>query len=75
MSHSFPSLKSKEVISALKTFGFAERRSSGSHLIMKNANGKIVVVPMHKSKDIKRGTLFSIIKQAGLTLEEFQKIL
>lgn len=29
------------------------------------------LAPVHGSKDIKKGTLFSIIKQSGLTLEEF----
>lgn len=71
-----PGLKGKEVIKALKKVGFVERRTTGSHCILKNSStGKIVVVPLHGSKDIKRGTLFGIIKQAELAAEEFVGLL
>lgn len=74
--HHLPSLKGKEVIKALKKIGFIERRITGSHSILKNpATGKIVPVPLHGSKDVKRGTLFGIIKQAGLKIEEFIALL
>ena len=71
-----PALKGKEVIRALKKIGFVERRITGSHSILKNANTrKIIPVPLHGSKDVKRGTLFGIIKQAGLKVEEFIALL
>lgn len=72
MNHRLPSLKGKEVVKILVRFGFVEKRTTGSHVILKNATtGKIIVVPVHGNKDVKRGTLFAIIKEAGLTLEEF----
>jgi len=74
MSH-LPSLKGKQVIKALNKTGFVERRTTGSHCVLRHQNGKIVVVPLHGSKDIKRGTLFNIIKQAGLKVEEFVELL
>ena len=70
-----PSLKTREVIRVLKKCGFVEFRQKGSHLILVNETlNKMTVVPIH-SKDIKRGLLHSIIKDAGLTPEEFQKML
>ncbi|MBI5701634.1 type II toxin-antitoxin system HicA family toxin [Candidatus Saganbacteria bacterium] len=76
MNHKLPSLKGKEVVRALKKAGFVERRTTGSHCILKNpSSNKIVPVPIHGSKDIKRGTLFSIIKQADMTIEEFIDLL
>lgn len=65
-----PTLKGSEVISALKRAGFVEARTSGSHHILKK-NPHSVTVPVHGSKPIKKGTLANIIKQAGMTVDEF----
>lgn len=70
-----PSLRHKKLIKALKKIGFEEARQTGSHLILLNQKSKkIISVPVH-NKDIKRGLLMGIIKQAGLTTEEFIKLL
>ena len=66
------SLKGREVIKALAKAGFEEVRTSSSHVIMKRpGNEGTVSVPVHAGKDIKKGTLSGIIKQSGLTPEEF----
>ncbi len=68
------SFKSKEVISILQKLGFVQKRQTGSHLIMYNPNLKRTIpVPMH-SKDLKTGTLRSIIKQADSDEETFLKL-
>jgi predicted RNA binding protein YcfA (HicA-like mRNA interferase family) len=36
---------------------------------------RVATVPVHSSKALKRGTLHGIIKQAGLTVEEFVALL
>lgn len=70
-----PSLDHKKLIRALKKIGFEEARQTGSHLILLNQKSqKIIPVPIH-NKDIKKGLLAGIIKQAGLTTEEFIKLL
>lgn len=59
-------MTAKEVIKILKADGWAEVRSRGSHIQLKHPSKKgVVTVPMH-SGDIPRGTLNSILKQAGL---------
>lgn len=69
-----PALKSQKVIRVLEKAGFERARQTGSHLILVNrAAKKIIPVPIH-NKDIKRGLLLSIIKQADLTAEEFIKL-
>lgn len=69
-------LQANEVIKALKKIGFIERRQTGSHLILRNSKtGKIIPVPIHKGRDLKTGTLRSIIRQSGLSVEEFFNIL
>lgn len=50
--------------------GFETARQTGSHHIMRNDFGKIIVVPMHKP--IRPGTLSSILSQAGITIEELR---
>lgn len=74
MSSKLPSLKPREVIKVLKKFGFESFRQKGSHLILVKQNDYIhhPVIPIH-IKTLKKGTLKSIIRQAGLTSYEFEK--
>ena len=73
MSGKLPSLKPKIVIKALERNGFYIHHVAGSHYILKKENLR-VTVPFH-NKDLKPGTLASIIAQAGLTVEEFRNLL
>ena len=68
------SFKPKEVISILKKLGYIKKRQTGSHIIMYNAKTKVAIpVPMH-TKDVKRGLLLGIAKQASSTEKEFLKL-
>ncbi len=58
-------MKSRELIKIIKKEGFSFNRQSGSHAIYKNASGKMLVIPIH-SRDIPKGTLHAILKDAGL---------
>jgi predicted RNA binding protein YcfA (HicA-like mRNA interferase family) len=76
MSERLPALKGRDIIKALKRAGFIERHASGSHVILRHpVTKKIATVPVHGGKDVKRGTLFSIIRQAGLSVESFKALL
>jgi predicted RNA binding protein YcfA (HicA-like mRNA interferase family) len=68
-----PALKPKIVIRVLGRHGFSVHHVSGSHYILKKEKLR-VTVPYH-NKDLKPRTLASIIEQAGLTVEEFLKLL
>ena len=71
-----PTLKYRKVIKVLMKIGFTKARQTGSHLILvKKDVKKIVTVPVHSNRDIKRGTLMAIIKQAGLTVKDFLDLL
>jgi len=61
----------------LEIAGFSLHRVNGSHHILRHPGPPLrnVTVPVHRSKALKRATLNSIIKQAGLTLEEFVALL
>lgn len=65
-----PSLTPDEIIRLLKKHGFELVRTKGSHQIHKNgANGKMTIVPMHK-RDLPKGTMLAILKQAGIDKDE-----
>ncbi len=69
-----PILSGQEVIKILKKIGFTPARQKGSHIVLVKENSeskRALVVPNHKEIDI--GTLLEIIRQAGLTREEFEK--
>lgn len=56
----------KQMVKLLKANGYQLVSSNGSHQKYRNpTSGKSVIVPMH-SKDLKKGTEDSILKQAGL---------
>lgn len=68
------SFKPKEIISILAKLGFIRKRQSGSHVVMFHSDTKVTIpVPIH-AKDMKRGLLLGIIKQAKSSEEEFLKL-
>jgi predicted RNA binding protein YcfA (HicA-like mRNA interferase family) len=67
-----PRISSKEAIRSLERLGFEQIRQTGSHVVMKKETeeGEIgCVVPLHR--ELKVGTLSSILKQAQVSIEEF----
>lgn len=72
-----PILSGKDMIKALSKIGFVHVRTRGSHAILNkrdNEKGKITVpVPLHK--EIAKGTLKSIMRQADLTREELFELI
>lgn len=70
-----PSVTAKEVVSALLKVGFEARHQTGSHLSLRHpATNRRTTVPMHAG-DLDRGLLKKILKQAGLTEDEFRECL
>ena len=63
-----PVVSGKECRRALGRLGFEEARQRGSHVVMRRGESGCVV-PMHAA--IKTGTLGGILKQAGVSVEEF----
>ena len=76
MNQRLPALTARDVIRALQRAGFRELRTSGSHCRLVHAHdpARKVTLPIHGG-DLKRGTLRGIIAQAGLSVEEFLKLL
>ena len=71
----FPTdVSGRDIRRALERAGFIFRRQTGSHMILRRDTPYArAVVPDHKQ--IRTGTLKRIITDAGLTVEEFLKLL
>jgi predicted RNA binding protein YcfA (HicA-like mRNA interferase family) len=71
-----PVVKPKEVLRALQSAGFYVHHQAGSHarLFHQTRPELRVTIPMH-NKDLPAKTLKSIIRQAGMNLEEFIELL
>ena len=73
MSPALSDLPVRKVVRALKSVGFSHVRTKGSHAVYRDQDGRVVIIPQHGV--VKRGTLASILRQAGLTPAEFLKLL
>jgi predicted RNA binding protein YcfA (HicA-like mRNA interferase family) len=63
----------REVVERLRALGFRfYRRGKGSHeLWVRDADGRVVPVPNHPGKPIRKGTVRAIIREVGVSVEEF----
>ncbi len=72
MPPKLPRVSGEQAIRSLKQLGFVQMRQRGSHVILKRqtSEGEVgCVVPLHHELAV--GTLRSILRQAGVTPEEF----
>jgi predicted RNA binding protein YcfA (HicA-like mRNA interferase family) len=69
-----PVISGAECVRALEKAGFVVHRQRGSHLtLVRQTPAAQTTVPDHKELD--RGTLRAIIRQAGLSVDEFVALL
>ncbi|MGQ9545974.1 MAG: type II toxin-antitoxin system HicA family toxin [Dehalococcoidia bacterium] len=66
--------KPDEVKSVLERLGFTYLRQSGSHMIFHHSDGRWTTVPIHKGRDLGRGILRKILKDAKISVDEFEKL-
>jgi len=72
-----PAVSGTNVVRALRRAGFRVDRIVGSHHMMLHPTDRrrAVTIPVHSNRDLKPGTLRAIVRQAGLTVEEFVELL
>jgi predicted RNA binding protein YcfA (HicA-like mRNA interferase family) len=70
----YPILKPSEIVTFLKNIGFVEIRQKGSHKQFRHIDGRCTTVPFHKGRDISPILLRQILKNIGLTVEEFMDL-
>ena len=70
-----PRISGRDIINALKKIGYEQDRQRGSHIILRQTASphRRVTVPDHK--EVAKGTLRAIIREVGLTIDEFKYLL
>lgn len=70
-----PRVSGREVVKALARVGYEQDRQRGSHIILRQTSypHRRITIPDHK--EIAKGTLRSIIRETGLTVDEFKALL
>ena len=71
-----PVVRPRQLIRALERAGFFVHHIRGSHHYMRHPDrpGLLITVPVH-TRDLKRGTLRAILRQAGLTPDDLRSLL
>ena len=60
-----------KLIKILAKTGFKPIRQKGSHVILRHPDGRTTVIPMHPGEEVGRGLLMKILRDVGLTKEEY----
>ncbi len=70
-----PTITGKEFVKFLKYMGFQVIRKKGSHVRMRNEDGRITTVPVHSNRNIPKGLLRKIIREdLEMNFEDFISI-
>jgi predicted RNA binding protein YcfA (HicA-like mRNA interferase family) len=71
-----PSVSGSQAVDAFCKHGFVVVRRKGSHWIMKkDGHPSTLSVPVHGNRSLKRGTLRSLIRLSGLSVDQFVEVL
>lgn len=70
-----PVVSGRECVAALRKLGYEVDHQTGSHIILRRSSPphRRLTIPDHK--EIAKGTLRQILREAGLTVEEFVALL
>jgi len=76
VSAKLPSVTGKQLIKVLERQGWYLKRRRGSHHYLRHPTiPDAIAVPIHGSRNVKPGLLLHILKTAGISREEFQRLL
>jgi len=67
-------ISGKEMCKILERLGFQKIGQKGSHVRYAHSDGRRTVVPIHGNEDLSRGLIREILKQAKITVEEYDKL-
>ncbi|PIV67651.1 MAG: hypothetical protein COS08_09165 [Euryarchaeota archaeon CG01_land_8_20_14_3_00_38_12] len=66
--------KPEHIIRVLKKLGFVKIRQSGSHAVFRHSDGRWTTVSIHKGKDVGKGLLRKILKDANISVDDFERL-
>lgn len=70
MSHKLPVVSGEDLIRYLTKHGFEVKRQTSSHVVVQK-EWRVFSVPLHR--ELKKGTLIGILKQAGIDADDFKQ--
>ena len=71
-----PVVAARKIIRIAQSLGFEFDRQKGSHAIyLRMSDKRRIVIPVHKGRDLKPGTIRGLIDDMGLSVEEFVAML
>jgi len=70
MSHKLPVISGEDLVKYLAKQGFEAKRQTSSHVVMQK-EWRVFSIPIHR--ELKKGTLIGILKQAGIGIEDFKR--
>ena len=70
-----PVVSGKQAVKAYSKIGYRVDHQSGSHIILRNISPPFRRLTIPDHKELAKGTLRSLIPEAGLTVEEFRRLL
>ena len=68
-----PVCSGADAVKAFRKVGYELDHQTGSHLILRHRTGRRLTVPNHR--ELAKGTLRALIREAGLTKEQFTDLL
>jgi len=68
-----PVCSGRDTVKAFRQIGYEVDHQTGSHIILRHSNRRRLVVPDHR--ELAKGTLRSLIREAGITKERFAELL
>ena len=68
-----PVCSGEDAVRAFGKIGYGFDHQTGSHIILRHASGRRLTIPNHR--ELAKGTLRALIREAGLTKEQFAELL
>jgi predicted RNA binding protein YcfA (HicA-like mRNA interferase family) len=66
--------KARELEKVAQKLGFVKTRQKGSHARWKHPDGRATTIPIHGNAEIGSWLFYEILKQMGITEEEFEQL-
>ncbi len=73
MSPHGPVLSGQRMLAVLTSIGFVQVSQKGSHVKVRHQDGRVAIIPLHR--ELATGTLRSILRQAGISMDDFRKLI
>ncbi len=69
-----PSATAREFQKVARALGFVRTRQTGSHERWNHPDGRAVTIPLHPGREVGPPLFFKIVRQMGISLEEFLRL-